>query len=501
MRKKVTINRSTGDVPAFSQDEIKNEGKVYTPDVVTQDIVSRFQYFTDPNRIVADPSCGQGNLLRIVFQQRLQKTKSIDEAFENILGFELDPVGVNNAHTYFIEQGVSKTLVERNIIQCNTLERYTKYIETVHDVIGNPPFVRSPGNLPSTITMNDNLVDAFFQVGMEILKSGNDHHLVYIVQDSFITNEISPLREYFQQFNIKTLEHRFDYSQAFRKHDIAVDIALVELTKGLQQPFIDVRRHIPFKMPATSFKAKDKWLIYPESINALATKIGSVGVPLSTLCTIKKGRTVNQKSAVPSSYGSLTFSKKKTKEFNVPVLAEPNTDYYFPLNTELVVYGKAVDKTSNEEFKPFIILPYFTSKFRFCLIEKDLLTTPLLYTLSGPNVKSLLPIINSSAVDFLIRYFTKSRDTGYEFKSSTFDNIVIPTLDAKMIKQMEKLVEHVRTGKITKEECDQYVMTNVYKLSTEEQLLIQQCKIFWFKKNVKTLLADQEFCQTIIASL
>jgi hypothetical protein len=497
MRKKVTINKSTFDVPAFSQNEIKNEGKVYTPDVVTQDIVARFPYFVDPSRVVADPSCGQGNLLRVVFQHRLTQTKSADQAFENIRGFELDPVGVQRAHEYFIEEGVSKKLVKQNIVQCNTLERYTKYTGTIDDVLGNPPYVRSPGNLPASITMNDNLVDAFFQVGMELLKPGNDHHLVYIVQDSFITNEISPLREYFQQFNIKTLEHRFDYSQAFRRHDIAVDIALVELTKGPQQEFVDVSRHIPFKMPAASFQTKEKWLIYPSVINDLAVKLGSVGYPLSSLCTIKKGRTVNQNGAVPASYGSTTFSKKKTKEFSIPVLSEPNTGYFFPESLTPLVFGKSVDKVIDKPFEPFVVLPYFTSKFRFCLIEQDLLTTPLLYTLSGPNVKWLLPILNCSAVDFMIRYHTKSRDTGYEFKSSTFDRIIIPTLDSKGRKQMLHLVELVRSGKISKEDCDRYVMDNVFKLSKEEQELIEKCKVFWFKKNVKTLLADPDFLATL----
>ena len=146
-------------------------------------------------------------------------------------------------------------------------------------------------------------------------------------------------------------------------------------------------------------------------------------------------------------------------------------------------------------FAPFVVLPYFTSKFRFCLIEQNVLTTPLLYVLSGDLVKALVPILNCSVVDFMIRYHTKSRDTGYEFKMSTFDNIRIPSLTNSNIKQMEILMEMVRTGEVSRAECDTHIIQTLYTLTNEEVLLIQEAKTFWFKKNVLTLLNQPTFLQ------
>lgn len=492
MRAKVTKNKSTSDVPAFSQKEVKDEGKVYTPDIVSSSMVDRFSYFKDPNRLVCDPSAGQGNFLRVMFDRRLNQVQNPDDAFEGLWGFELDPRGVESAHRFFTEQGVSKSLIKRNIIQGNTLEVYDDYLDYFDDVIGNPPYVRSFKDFPVGIQLRDNLADAFFQVGMEILKPGNDHHLVYITQDSFITNEQSSLRRYLRQFNLKTVEYHFDYSKAFRRHDIAVDIGLIEVSKGEQQPLVDVSRHVPFQLAAEDF-GDHKWLIYPEHVRSLAEKLSSFGVPLSSVCSVRKGRCANLNSGVPVSYGSKTYSKVKSDTFSEPVLAEPNTDFFFPKHLDPVVFATPTDKRDTTPFEPFIVLPYFTSKFRFCLIEEDVLTTPLLYNLSGPHVKALLPLVNCSAVDFLIRYTTKSRDTGYEFKASTFDAIRVPELTDKLKQTLESLVDFVRTGEITKEECDQFVITEVYGLSDNDISLIRQSQAFWFKKNVKTLMNDPNF--------
>lgn len=499
MRTKITTNKSTQDVPAFTQEEVKQEGKVYTPDVITTDLVNRFIYFQEPVRLVCDPSCGQGNFLRTLYRVRFPQVGSPDDTFEALWGFELDPQAVETARQYFIDQGVSKSLVRRNIIRGDALEVYLNYLEYFDDVLGNPPYVRNFKAFPFGIVLRDNLADAFFQIGMEILKSGNDHHLVYITQDSFITNEESSLRRYLLQYNLKTVEHHFDYSKAFRRHDIAVDIGLIEVAKGKQEPEVNVSRHVPFQLSSDQF-GDDKWLIYPEPVRLLATKLAAFGVPLSSQCSVKKGRTVNADAGVPNSYGRTTYSKSPDDTFTVPVLAEPNTGYFFPVDLDPVVFAKDTGRRSDELFEPFIALPYFTSKFRFCLIEEDLLTTPLLYVLSGPDAKALLPLLNSSVVDFIIRYTTKSRDTGYEFKASTFDNIRVPKLDTKIIQTLEHVVEFVRKGEMSLEESDHYVCTALYGLDEEELELIRECKQFWFKKNVKTLMADANFIASLTVS-
>jgi hypothetical protein len=117
--------------------------------------------------------------------------------------------------------------------------------------------------------------------------------------------------------------------------------------------------------------------------------------------------------------------------------------------------------------------------------------------LTGRRVKGLVPILNSSVVDFMIRYHTKSRDTGYEFKASTFDNIRVPVLTDSQITQMETLLEMVRKGEVSKIECDTYVIRTLYALTNEEVSLILEAKTFWFKKNVVKLLADPSFVENL----
>jgi len=498
MRQKKTVNTSSVDVPAFSQTEIKQQGKVYTPDTISQRIVERFSYFKDPNRRVCDPSAGQGNFLRIIFIERLKITKDPNKAFAGIWGFEIDLPAVNKTKDFFIQQGVKKSTVEQQIICGNSLELYTNFRNTFDDIIGNPPYVRNFKDYPNTIVLRDNLADAFFQIGLEMLRNGNEHHLVYITQDSFITNENSSLREYLLQFNLKTIEHNYEFSRIFRKHDIAVDIGLIEMSKGHQQPQVNVSRHINFQLPSNCF-GKEKWLIYPQKVQQLVNKLMNMGESLTKHYQIKKGKTANGCSGVYSSYGNKTFSKTQNSTFTVPVLAEPNTDYFFVTNYDPVVFGKPTDKRDDAIFSPFIILPYFTSKFRFCIVEQDMLTTPLLYTITGDNLESILPILNSSVTDFIIRYHTKSRDTGYEFKNSTFDNIRLPVLTKQLTNELNALVQLVRQSNISLDECDHWVITKIFNLTPKEIILINECKKFWFKKNVKTLMAQPDFISSLTA--
>lgn len=494
MRTKITTNKSTIDVPAFTDIEVKQNGKVYTPMILVDDILKPRNRFQDYTRRVCDPSMGQGNFLRLIFEQRLLITQSADKAFQYIFGFEIDKNAIINAREWFISRGVSSQLVDKNLIHGDALINTIPYYGTMDDVIGNPPYVRSPQHLPDHITLCENLADSFFQVGMNLLKPGPNTYLLYITQDSFITNEKSTLRQYLVQFNKIAIEHRFDYSQLFRKHDIAVDIALVEIENTtIHQSTVNVHRHIPFTLPQDGF-TDNKWLIYPPKISSLATKLTNQGIPLSTLCTVKKGRTVNSNAAVPAAYGSSTYSKQYTATFSIPVLSEPNTGYYFPTSIEPVCYGKSCSKHNDDAtFTPFIILPYFTSKFRFCIIEQDILTTPLLYVLSGQDIKWLLPILNSSVIDFVIRYYTKSRDTGYEFKSTTFDTIKIPNVSDTIKEQLDILVEMVRNKELNIDQVDQYLMTTIFNLTDEEQSIIKFAKEFWFKKNIKTLLRNEEY--------
>lgn len=499
MKPKTTTNRDTLDVPAFTQDEVKNEGKVYTPTVVVEDMIKRFIYFTDHTRAVCDPSCGQGNFLRYIFTERLAISGlTPNEVFDNIYGLELDSDAVTNARVWFVDHGVSPALADQHIVQGNALVTYKKFIGCMDDIVGNPPYVRGFNDFPEDIHLRDNLADAFFQIGMTMLKEGPGHNLVYITQDSFFTNEHSTLRTFLTSYNIKVAEHHLKYSKAFRKHDIAVDIGLIEVATGEQQPMVQTSRHVPF-MTSAARVGTERWLLYPESIHQLYADIQPDSyVRLTDVASVTKGRTCNRHTGVPGSYSSVNYGKVPTSERIVPVLSDVNTDYFFPLDLDPHKYAKATDKRSTEQFEPFIILPYFTSRFRFCVVEEDILTTPLLYIINSRTPLALLPLLNSSVTDFVIRYVTKSRDTGYEFKKNTFGQIKFPPLTDELIQTLTTITELVRAKEITVEDADKHVCSTVYMLSDDQYDMIQECKKFWFKKNVNTLLSDVDFMNSLL---
>lgn len=491
MRDRTTNQIPTNDeLPSFSQQEIKEQGKVYTPYVIIDDILSRYSKLLVATSTICDPSMGNGNFLRKIFDVFVAQGATPNQAFTNLYGFDIDQQAILSAQEYFISKGVNTKQVQSQLCCLNPILEISSFIGVFDIVIGNPPYVRSPKNIPSTYTLRSNLVDIFFEVGVSILKPGGT--LIYITQDSFLTNEDVELRNFLTKHNIVTLETRYDYSKYFRQYNVAVDICLVEIQKQTKQiDNINVWRHQHFTLPASNIQPNTKWNFYPPRIAQLNLRLQQYTQTFSECVTVKKGRTENKLGKIPASYGSKTYSKTQTAEFNIPVIGEPNLDYFFPT---LPLYFKNFTKLINKPtdvgyiFQPFIALPYFTSKFRFCLIEEDVLTTPLVYTFCASDMTWLLPLLNSSVTDFQIRYNTKSRDTGYEFKKSTFDSIKFPILTDTNKQELRNLSLLVKSGDITKEECDNWVCTNIYKLTSQEQKLIQECQQYWFKKHVKSII-------------
>ncbi len=496
MRKKKTKNKSTTDVPAFTQSEIKDQGKVYTPMLLCGDIVSRFNIPTDHK--ICDPSMGQGNFLRTIFTNRVTSGMGADEAFQTLYGFELDAIAVSKAMAYFTSSGVSSYLVRTNLLCVDALTERTNHENEFDCIIGNPPYVRRYSAYPMGIKLCDNLADAFVQVGMEMLVSGGV--LIYITQDSFITNEKSTLREYLSKYDIRTMEQNTHYSKQFRKHDIAVDICLMEVRK--QPPsggLVNVMKNIPFTLNQQLFEGHSKWVLFPSRIIALGDRILQNNGCVSDVCRISKGRLYNNNSAVPPSYGSKHYSKQKTAHHNYPVLSEKNTGYYYPVTSDPKVFTVDRGGERDVEYQPFITLPYFTSNFRFCYIDEDILTTPLLYILDGQELQSLLPLLNSSVVDFCIRLYAKSRDTGYEFKKSTFDVIPIPKLTTNQVSELTQMSLLVKSGDLLVSELDDYICSEFYNMSISDMELIHESKTFWFKKNVITLLNTTGYTSSLTA--
>lgn len=478
----------TEDVPSFSQDEIKNEGKVYTPYGIVDDITTRYSTLLTPTSSICDPSMGQGNFLRRLFHTFISQGLTPDAAFDGLYGFDIDCKAVSQAQEYFTKQGVASTLVASHLLCINPILDVAKHLNRFDVVIGNPPYVRSPKDVPTTYKMRANLVDVFFEIGLCILKP--EGTLIYIVQDSFLANEDVALRNYIATHNIKTLETRYDYSKAFRDHGVAVDICLVEIQKdSIQSSLVNVWKHQPFVVSSSNILPDTKWNIYPERVVKLNQRLQNYTQGLASVVQVKKGRVENNIGSIPASYGNKTYSKHKSVVFNVPVIGEPNLDYFFPkLPYVYTNFTKLVkSSTTSVPFQPFIALPYFTSKFRFCLIEDDVLTTPLVYTFNAPDLTWILPLLNNDVTDFQIRYNTKSRDTGYEFKNVSFDAIRFPQITNEQRIQLTNLTSLIKAGSITHQESNEWVLDNVYKLTAEERLLIKECQQYWFKKHVKTV--------------
>lgn len=431
---------------------------------------------------------GQGNFLRGVFARFIKKGHSPSVAFANLYGCDIDATAVDNARAFFVERGVDPEVAQSHLVCADAIRGIPDWANTFNVVIGNPPYVRSPKNIPMTYELRANLVDVFFEVGMNLLVDGGN--LVYITQDSFFTNEDSALRQYLLKHNIRVAESRYDYSKVFRRHGVAVDICLVNVQKATtQSAMVSVWRHQPFEVKSTQLTTRDKWMFYPERVTNLNSKLQLFSDSVVNWVSIKKGRLENAVGGVPTSYGSGTYSKTPTSKFSVPVIGEPNLDYFFPLTPfEYKNFTSYTRPPTNELYTPFIALPYFTSKFRFCLIEDDVLTTPLVYAFtSGNDIRWLLPLLNSSVTDFQIRYNTKSRDTGYEFKKVTFGYIRFPPINDNTKKQLTNLTELVRSRQVSLSECDDWVCDNVYNLPAEDMSIIQECQTYWFKKHVQSV--------------
>lgn len=495
MRPKRTKNKSTKDVPAFSQQDVKKEGKVYTPYDVIDDILDQFPYVEEQSTNVCDPSCGQGNFLMRIFRRRLKKGISTDDAFASLVGFEKDFTAIEVARQNFVDAGVSTDLVEKNLQCCDTTLIFSNYLNQFDVVIGNPPYVKNPSKTTSQLTLWDNLVDTFCEIGMSLLKSKGK--LIYIVQDAFYTNEASNLRTFLEQFDLKTIEHRYDFSRAFRRHDIAVDIGLLEVWKGEQEEMVvQVRRHHPFTLAAERLKG-NKWLLVPEHLLQLNDKLKQSGEPLTNHWQVQKGRTCNsKKETISGSYSSTNYKRQQCDTHQVPVLGEKNTDFFFPKTLEGTLFTKFTSnkKSRKETSVPFIVLPYYTSNFRFCLIEEDCFASPLLYVISGEELEALLPLLNSTPVDFLIRMNTKSRDTSYEFKMSTFNEaIVVPELNDAQREQLKEYTRLIRKQSISVSEVDQWVSKSVYGLIDEEIQLMKEAQEYYLRKHVKQRQKAEEW--------
>ena len=103
----------------------KSTGEVFTPTPLVQEILDQLDptLFEDPTKTFIDPSCGDGQFLSEVLIRKLEAGHDFATALSTIYGVDLMPDNVRLTQDRLLcGHEELRAIVEKNIVQANTLE-------------------------------------------------------------------------------------------------------------------------------------------------------------------------------------------------------------------------------------------------------------------------------------------------------------------------------------------------------------------------------------------
>ena len=200
-----------------------NNGEVFTKPWIVEGMLDLIGYTIDKpiyNKIILEPSCGDGSFLveiaeRLLFKARLDKIPC-EKLTQSILAFDINSQSLTTCKNRLInilkKYGYPKELVDGWIVNGDFLQ---SGLTPVDYVIGNPPYIRSKEiskqsrkayqKTLSTMSMGTDIYIGFMEKGLRSLKK--DGVLCFICSDRWMQNSYGQkLRKYVaSNFNLDTI--------------------------------------------------------------------------------------------------------------------------------------------------------------------------------------------------------------------------------------------------------------------------------------------------------
>lgn len=295
--------------------KIKNNGVVYTPDWIVQEILNLLDYNHQIyNKKIIDPACGNGAFLQEIirrfildaFEQNLPNIAIQHLLNDNIYGFDIDADAVSSCKKKMSEICRQYNIEHPNWDQIVVIDAFNPSNKSLYGtfdfVVGNPPYVRIQ-NLSSKMRNllinklqlcsngSTDLYIAFFELGNYLLN--NIGKLGFITPSSFITSAAGKkLRKFLSiKNNLKTL---VDFEDHLVFKNIGAYTLITILDNTYKENYIKLfkgrEKQIKyFCMINKNHIKEDNWILQtPSTINKI-NELTINGVKLGELCKIHTG--------------------------------------------------------------------------------------------------------------------------------------------------------------------------------------------------------------------
>lgn len=83
-----------------SQENVSEFGEVFTPRNIVNDMLNQIpnEYYSDPNYVFLEPTCGNGNFIVEVFLKKTKGGLNIEQSINTIFGLDICPENIKECH-------------------------------------------------------------------------------------------------------------------------------------------------------------------------------------------------------------------------------------------------------------------------------------------------------------------------------------------------------------------------------------------------------------------
>ena len=289
------------------QNEKKEKGVVYTPEVITDYIVKN-TLECDSIPTVLDPSCGCGAFLvaAVEFMHKKYDVPYAEIISSYLYGVDIDANAIDRVKSLLSlvvlmhdeEEKCTFNLLCADMLNKSTFNKLRRHCKGGFNcVVGNPPYVRNKNmstetrafltNWESSSVGNVDLYIPFFEIGIKLLaKNGK---LGYISPNSYLQGVNGrSLRKYFSAIKHQLNIIDFRDSQVFENVTSYTCITLID--KSVKTDSIryfrlnetnTLEQHIFSNYCFDDFPDGSPWRMREKSIDEIINKLESSGTPLS----------------------------------------------------------------------------------------------------------------------------------------------------------------------------------------------------------------------------
>lgn len=388
----------------------KENGVVYTPDVITEYIVKN-TLNCDNIPTVLDPSCGCGAFLVAAAEYMHKKylVSYSDIVSHHLYGVDIDRHAIDRVKSVLSllillhgeNENCSFNFICGDALDKRTFKKLQKLCKGGFDcVVGNPPYVRNKNMndttkalLPSWETSSAGNVDLympFFEIGIKLLSSNGK--LGYISPNSYLQGVNGRnLRNYFS--SVKYQIHIVDFrdSQVFENVTSYTCITLID--KSIKTDNISYFRlnetnsldsHTCSCYNMEDFPNGNPWRMSESSIDTIIQKLESSGTPLSNwkirngLATLKNDIFFFSPCGEDEVYYHRIYEGKKYKiEKDVCIkVAKPNiikNETELAEKMEIAIFPYTHNDNSYDVIDEAVLQSFYPESYKFLNEYKSLL--------------------------------------------------------------------------------------------------------------------------------